>query len=39
MRSQFGRTQAQKRGVLELNSQDALLAQHNLFSQKIEVFA
>jgi len=33
LRSQHGRTQAQKRRILELNSQYALLAQHKLLSQ------
>jgi len=37
MRSQSGRTQAWKRGVVELNSQDALLSQHKFLSQQIDV--
>ena len=37
LRSQHGRTLVQRKGVLELNSQDALLAQHKRLSQQIEV--
>nr|KYP72467.1 hypothetical protein KK1_005056 [Cajanus cajan] len=36
LRSQHGRGQAQRRGVLELSTQDALLAQHKLLTQQIE---
>ncbi|XP_017428892.1 uncharacterized protein LOC108336962 [Vigna angularis] len=36
MRSQHGRTQAQKRGVYELGAQDALLAQNKLLAQQME---
>ena len=33
---QQGRLQAQKRGILELGSQDAILAQNKIMTQQIE---